>query len=76
MFVVPAELFQEKYGTEWAITITLVPNGVGYLISSPLAGKPNDTVSRFYLLEDTGNFEKNFAVSVNGILFSLGKIIL
>ncbi|XP_022101789.1 monocarboxylate transporter 14-like [Acanthaster planci] len=38
VFVAAAQLFHDQYGTEWAITMSLVPNGIGYLISSPLAG--------------------------------------
>ncbi|XP_038056502.1 monocarboxylate transporter 14-like [Patiria miniata] len=49
LFVSAAELFHEQYGTKGVMVISFVPNGVGSLISAPLAGALYDATGDYVL---------------------------
>ncbi|XP_038056490.1 monocarboxylate transporter 14-like isoform X1 [Patiria miniata] len=48
-FTAPAELFHEQYGTNGVMVMTLVPSGIGVLISAPLAGAIYDVTGDYVL---------------------------
>ncbi|XP_038075529.1 monocarboxylate transporter 13-like [Patiria miniata] len=48
-FTAAAELFHEQYGTNGVMVMTLVPTGIGVLISAPLAGVLYDVTGDYVL---------------------------
>ncbi|XP_038056500.1 monocarboxylate transporter 13-like [Patiria miniata] len=48
-FTAAAELFHGQYGTNGVMVITLVPSGIGVLISAPLAGAIYDVTGDYVL---------------------------